>query len=90
MLNFTKRITFQNGFDTDFTFKRVFTVFGIRYYVYGIGTEGRAIMFVMGQSKDSWKIVNPEELPSWAKEVELQISDAIIQQGRGKDSDVRI
>ena len=81
MLNFTKPITLQNGFDIDFTFKRVFTVLGIRYYVYGIGTDCRAIMFVMGQTRDTWTIVNPEELPSWAKNVESQISEAIIQEG---------
>jgi hypothetical protein len=86
MIHFTKRITLQNGFDTEFTFKRVFTVLGIRYYVFGIGIHGETIMFVMGQTRDTWKIVNPEELPSWAKKVESQISDAIVQQGEGDES----
>jgi hypothetical protein len=86
MLNFTRRITIQNGFDADFTFKRVFTVLGIRYYVFGVDRYGETVMFVMGQTRDTWKIVNREELPPWAKEIESQISTAIVQEGGNDES----
>jgi hypothetical protein len=87
MINFTRRITVQNGFDAEFTFKRVFTLMGIRYYVFAIDRQGETVTFIMGQSRDKWKIVNPEELPAWAKEkeIESEISAAIVQEGCGED-----
>jgi len=54
-----------NGEMITFTFRRVFTVEGMRYLVTASDFAAQFYMFYMQNEGNSWSFCEPEKLPAW-------------------------
>jgi hypothetical protein len=75
--HFTKRMEVGNGY-VNIYFNRVYTVEGMHFHVSLIERETRKlIMFMMHENEGAWSIINPQIVPDWTRELELQLSEII-------------
>jgi len=74
---FTKKI--QAITIVTFSFNEIFNTAGCTYFIYVSGTHGQQYYFVMKQKADAWKIIKGFTVPDWIKELENELSDAIIE-----------
>ncbi|RYZ28715.1 MAG: hypothetical protein EOO10_08635 [Chitinophagaceae bacterium] len=76
MFQFTKFI--QTSFGNPlFSFTKIFTLAGERYYVFVRNREGKIYSFAMEQKGVRWFILNPINVHDWVIEVETELAGAI-------------
>jgi hypothetical protein len=63
----------------DFSFLRIYTVNGIKFFVSVIETPTTAHHFTMQKRGHAWKIDDAPKVPDWIKELEPQLAAAIIE-----------
>lgn len=62
----------------EFSFKRIHTPNGLRYYVSVIDTNGEVFSFNMKEDTGRWKIINAPKVPDWIIELEKQLANQIL------------
>jgi hypothetical protein len=75
MPSFTKRIYTPEG-HPDFIFNRIYSVWGLNYFVSVKDCQGHNCYFTMEEKQGGWKIKEPS-IPAWISKVEDQLADAI-------------
>jgi hypothetical protein len=73
MPGFIKRID-----NLEFSFKRIQTPNGLRYYVSVTDANGDAFYFNMKEDSDRWKIINAPKVPDWIIELEKKLANLIL------------
>jgi hypothetical protein len=77
--SFEKAIHIGNNEYAKFVFNPIHMRGAIKYFVSIFYGDRIHHVFNMNFQKDKWKIVMPEVLPSWVKELENELSLSIIQ-----------
>jgi hypothetical protein len=80
MGSFTRQVKTEEG-KLEFTFLRVFTTNGVRYYVTVTDNHHKPFLFHMEEQNEEWKIVDDQNIPEWILRVEDQLCGAIIESG---------
>jgi len=75
---FKKSINVEDDGYVEFLFNRIQTAQGIRYHIYVASKWKEFFHFTMAEKNNTWKIINPQQLPGWIIQVEDQLSKEII------------
>jgi hypothetical protein len=77
MPHFKKRL--QTDFGSPlFHFNRLFTPRGVKYHVAVLDEEQHHVFFNMEVDKGHWRIIEAPKVPDWIKQLESELSQAII------------
>lgn len=77
MGSFIKGFTIK-GRSKDFSFIRVFTTNGVRYYVTVVDGHAKPYLFHMEKRSDNtWRIVDAPKVPEWIHHIEAELGKAI-------------
>ncbi|MFL5789321.1 MAG: hypothetical protein ACJ748_14770 [Flavisolibacter sp.] len=77
--SFEKAIHIGNNEYAKFIFNPIHVSGAVKYFVSVIYNGKLDHVFSMNFQNDNWKIIMPEILPSWVKELENELSLAIIE-----------
>lgn len=78
MGSFIKNIE-ADGRTIEFSFMRIFTVDGVKFFVTTHDKGGRPVLFQMEVKKGEWKIINAPKVPEWIIRKENELSNSIIE-----------
>jgi hypothetical protein len=74
---FTKKLSTTTTLT--FSFNEIFNTAGLTYFIYVSGTHGQQHYFIMKEKENAWKILKAFDVPEWIRELETQLSDAIVE-----------
>lgn len=78
MPSFSQKISVPKTGTYTFTFTRIYTVDGIRYFV-TVTDEGQKMhQFFMRQIEESWILVDTHNLPDWLIALEFEFEKVIL------------
>jgi len=78
MQSFSKTFFVPAQGTLNFLFTRIYTIKGMLYFVTVLDYRGRLYPFYMERKDGAWWVVATDALPSWVKEVERELSTAIL------------
>jgi len=74
---FSKKIVIPNAYTVEFSFTRIFTVHGLRWFVSAADINLKHIKFYMENTSEGWKIVKGPLVPQWLHEIENDLNKTI-------------
>jgi hypothetical protein len=77
-MSFSHRIQITEEFNPEFSFNRIYTVNGVRYYISVFDRKQQAYYFNMQSQGNQWKIINAPKLPNWILNAERELESAIL------------
>jgi hypothetical protein len=77
MPHFTKRIRTEFG-NPEFIFNRLFTGGGVRYHIVVLNENRKTTIFSMEVANGRWQIVYTPQTPEWIMQLEMELSNAIV------------
>lgn len=78
MPHFTKRIEVDKAY-LSFYFNRIFTADGTCFHISVVDKERKTQAFNMIKKDGVWVLSNPDNCPSWIKELEKEFSRLILE-----------